>query len=46
MRGEKILMMSARDSLTGEHSGEGGKGDAPRAVVVTMLLTNGVGFLS
>ena len=35
MRGEKFLMMSAKDSLTGEHSGEGD----PRAVVVTMLLT-------
>ena len=42
MRGEKFLMMSAKDSLTGEHSGEGD----PRAVVVTMLLTNGVGCRS
>ncbi len=44
--GEKFLIIWANDSLTEEHSGEGGKGDAPRAVVVTMLLTNGVGFLS
>ena len=42
MRGEKFLMMSAKDSLTGDYSGEGD----PRAVVVTMLLTNGVGCRS
>ena len=46
MRGEKFLMMSAKDSLTGELSGEGGNGDSLLMFVVTTFWTNGVGFLS
>ena len=44
--GEKFLTIWANDSLIGEDSGEGGKGDSLLMFIVTTFWTNGVGFLS